>query len=139
MKRMLFTFATALLLVMTLQALAQSDQQPGQEQGAHRQRMGKRGNPDQELAHLTKQLNLTSDQQSKIKPILENQAEQMKQLHQDTSLAQQDRATKMHGIRENTTTQIRDVLNPDQQQKFDTMEKKREAHHHGKGGQTPPQ
>jgi Spy/CpxP family protein refolding chaperone len=90
--------------------------------------------------HLTKQLNLTSDQQSKIKPILENQAEQMQKLHQDSSLSQQDRMSKMREIHQNTTSQIRETLTPDQQQKLDAMKANREEHHHGqKTGQAQPQ
>jgi Spy/CpxP family protein refolding chaperone len=42
--------------------------------------------PTKNSAHMAKQLNLTSDQQSKIKPILDNQAQQMQQLHRLSSL-----------------------------------------------------
>ncbi len=151
MKKMWLTFAMALVFAMSLQAFAQYDeqgqeqeQQPqGQEQGGHGHRMGNRGsfgNPDQELARLTKQLNLTSDQQNKIKPMLENQAQQMQQLRQDTSLTQQDRFSKMRAIRDNTMTQVREVLNSDQQQKLDSMMKNREGgHRHSGSGQNPPQ
>jgi periplasmic protein CpxP/Spy len=57
---------------------------------------------DQKLQMMTKQLNLTSDQQEKIKPILENESQQMQALHQDSSMAQEDRMGKMKTIRQST-------------------------------------
>ncbi len=76
---------------------------------------------EQRLQHLTKALNLTEDQQMKIKPILENETQQLQALHQDTSIAQQDRWPKMKAIRDNTTSQITPILTPDQQKKYETM------------------
>jgi len=76
---------------------------------------------DQRLQMLTQQLNLTSDQQSQIKPILENESQQMQSLHSDSSLSQQDRMSKMREIRQNTASQIKPILTPDQQTKWDDM------------------
>jgi periplasmic protein CpxP/Spy len=76
---------------------------------------------EQRLQHLTKALNLTEDQQTKIKPILENETQQLQALRQDTSVAQQDRWSKMKAIRDNTTSQITPILTPDQQKKYETM------------------
>jgi Spy/CpxP family protein refolding chaperone len=130
---------------LSLTALAQSDQQPpaqppGQQQGmgqGHHQGMP---SPDQELAHLTQSLNLTSDQQAKIKPILEDTSKQMGAVHQDTSMSQQDRHAKIQDIHKNSMSQIREILTPDQQQKFDAMMKSHGGGHHGGGkqGQNPP-
>jgi protein CpxP len=60
---------------------------------------------DQRLQMMTKQLNLTPDQQQKIKPLLENESQQMQALHQDTSLSQEDRMSKMQQIRQSTNEQ----------------------------------
>jgi Spy/CpxP family protein refolding chaperone len=90
--------------------------------------------PDQRLQMLTKQLNLTSDQQEKIKPILESESQQMQTLRQDSSLSQEDRMSKMRQIRQGTNEQIKLVLNSDQQQKFEEMM----SHGHGGPHGAPP-
>ena len=101
--------------------------------GAHGQPMS----VDQRLQMMTKQLNLTADQQQKIKPLLESQSQQMQALHQDTSLSQEDRMSKMQQIRQSTNEQIKSSLNPDQQQKFEEM-MSRHGHGPGGAGAAPP-
>ncbi len=59
---------------------------PGSGQG-HGQRQPM--SADQRLQMLTQQLNLTSDQQEQIKPILENESQQMQSVRSDTALSQQ--------------------------------------------------
>jgi Spy/CpxP family protein refolding chaperone len=142
--RALFVFVLIMTLGVCLSGYAQSDQQePSQQQGPHGMGRGhgRPPSPDQQLAHLTQALNLTSDQQAKIKPILEDQSKQMEALRQDTSTSRQDRFAKMQEIMKNSHTQIREVLNSDQQQKFDTLMKNRMGgpHRAGPGGdQNPP-
>lgn len=116
----------------------QSQMGPG---GGHRGMMS----PDQRLQHLTKMLKLTSDQQAKIKPMLEQEQTQMQSLHQDTSMSQQDRWAKAKTIRQSTNEQIKSALTPDQQTKFTQMQE-RQMEHMGHGGmgqgqpqQAPPQ
>src|SRR5271169_4101344 len=98
MQKILCTLAlTGLLSLAGSAALAQDNTtatppQPGQGQWGH----GPHDmNPDAQLQHLTKHLDLTADQQAQIKPILESRDQQAKQLWQDQSLAPQDRHSKM--------------------------------------------
>ena len=107
---------------------AQSSQQPstqsgtGQGHGAgegHGRGMGM--NADAMLERMSKELNLTDDQKTKIKPILEEQTKQMQDARQSTSTSDQDRRAKMKQIHENTMNQIRPVLNSDQQKKLEEM------------------
>jgi periplasmic protein CpxP/Spy len=116
-------------------ALAQdSTQPPAQTESGH---MGNhRGmDPDQQLKHLSHQLNLTDDQRAKIKPLLESSHEQMQQLHQDQSLSRQDRMTKMRSIMDDTHSKIEAVLNDQQKQQFEAMmqkeQERRQEHMHG--------
>jgi Spy/CpxP family protein refolding chaperone len=90
------------------------------------------------LARLTKQLDLTDDQQAKIKPILETFHSQMQSVHQDSSLSQEDRRSKMKDARETMNSQINAVLTPDQQTKFAAMQAKMHDHHHGGEAGSPP-
>ena len=92
---------------------------------------------DQRLQVMTKQLNLTADQQQKIKPLLESENQQMQALHQDTSLSQEDRMSKMQQIRQSTNDQIKSSLNPDQQQKFEEMASRHGRGHGGPEGAPP--
>jgi Spy/CpxP family protein refolding chaperone len=117
-----------------------SDQQSGQPSGQpSEQRMGRhmggRGmmpSVDDQIKHLTKKLNLSADQQTKLKPILEDQRKQMDAIHNDASLSREDRFSKMQTLRQSSDTEIKGVLNEDQQKSFDKM---REEQHDrmGKG------
>jgi len=77
---------------------------------------------DEQVKRLSDRLNLTSDQQSKIKPILEDQRTQMEALRNDSSLSREDRMAKMRSIRESTTSKIKDNLNDDQKKQYDAMQ-----------------
>lgn len=127
-----FTLLASLLLV----TIASVAQMPPQQGGGQWQPPS----VDQRLARLTQSLDLTTDQQEKIRPILENESTQMQGLRADTSLAQPDRMAKMKQIRENTTSQINPILTAEQQKKYAEM-----ASHMGRGrgqggpeGQGPP-
>jgi hypothetical protein len=76
---------------------------------------------DEQVKHLTDKLNLTADQQSKIKPILEDQRQQMETVRNDSSLSREDRMTKMRTIRESAASKIKDNLNDDQKKQYDAM------------------
>lgn len=82
---------------------------PMQENGGHHH-----GPPDpaKRTAELTKQLNLTSDQQPKVLDALQSEHSQMESLHQDSSLSREDRHAKMMDIRKSTDDQIRGLLDP---------------------------
>lgn len=78
-----------------------------------------RGNP---LDHLTKDLNLTPDQQAKVQPILDKAKPQIQAIHQEAM-------DKMKAVMEGTTSQIRPLLTAEQQQKLDAMKKAHEDMH----------
>jgi protein CpxP len=82
--------------------------------------------PQQRTEMLTKRLNLTSDQQAKVLDTLKSEQSQMESLRSDTSLSREDRRSKMMEIHKTTDDQIRGVLDPDQQKKWDAMQARRE-------------
>ncbi|HLI61915.1 MAG TPA: hypothetical protein VKV05_00850 [Terriglobales bacterium] len=88
--------------------------------------------PDQRLEHMTKMLDLNQDQQSKIKPMLEQEQDQMQKLRADTSLTRQERMSKMMEIRQSTNKQINGVLNSDQQKKWEEMQSRQMQGAHAK-------
>ena len=82
--------------------------------------------PDKAVAHMAKRYNLSSDQQTQIKPILVNQQQQMQALRQDSSMSREDRMAKMKGIHEDSSTKIHAILNDSQKQKFAEDQQKRQ-------------
>lgn len=116
-------------------------QQPSQPTARrHRGRM----NPEAQLARMTSRYNLTADQQSQIKPILEEQQTQMQALSQEQSTSREDRRSKMMSIRTDTNNKIRAVLNDEQKAKFDADQKRmqermRQRMGGGGGGGSPQQ
>jgi protein CpxP len=106
--------------------------------GGHGMHGGHHGMPsaEEQTQRLTKKLNLSDDQQTKVKAVLEDQHKQMETLHNDSSTAQPDKRSKMREIHENSNTQIKAILNPDQQKKFDEMEQKQQERMHDR--QAPP-
>jgi periplasmic protein CpxP/Spy len=113
---------------------SQPSQEPG---GAHHGHQ----DPAQRAQELTKHLNLTSDQQTKVQEIFQSERSQMESLRQDSSLSQQDRHAKMTEIRKNAESQVRALLDSNQQKKWDEMQAKREQrmqNRHGESGSDQP-
>jgi periplasmic protein CpxP/Spy len=71
------------------------------------------------LEHLSKDLNLTDDQKAKVQPIIDQTKPQLAAIHKEAM-------EKAHVLLENATNQIRPLLTPEQQVKFDAMKKAHE-------------
>ncbi|MFZ0742831.1 MAG: hypothetical protein WAM85_00400 [Terracidiphilus sp.] len=125
-----------LALGLTAAAVAQDNPPPPQEQGQSGRGPG-RMDPDQMLKHMTKQLDLTADQQSQIKPLLVDRQQKMQAVFQDDSLSREDRRAKMRSIQEDTHSKIEAVLNDQQKQKFEAMQN-RMGRRRGENGPPPP-
>ncbi len=95
-----------------------------------------RMDPNRQLERLTSQLNLTSDQQEKIKPLLLERQQKMQALMQNQSLSQEDRRAQMRTIMEGSNNSIKANLTDDQKQKFDAMQQQR-MRRGGPGGPPP--
>jgi len=68
------------------------------------------------LEGITKQLNLTSDQQTKVQPILDAAKPQLAAIHQEAM-------QKAKGVMDSTLSQIRPLLTLEQQKKLDAVQK----------------
>jgi protein CpxP len=133
-------FAMALMLIFSGAAFAvsqdaQDSQQPRQHSGhGHGQGAGQghgqgmMSSPEAMLDHLSKELDLTADQQTKIKPIVDDTFKQMQQLRGDASMSDQDRHAKMKQVHENALNQVRPILNADQQKKLDDLMSRHTQH-----------
>ncbi|HKD81415.1 MAG TPA: hypothetical protein VKH81_17100 [Candidatus Angelobacter sp.] len=94
--------------------------QPGQQPGAAQSNAG--SNIDEQVQILSQQLNLTPDQQAKVKTALQDQHTQAMTIIQDSSLQREDKIQKIHALRESTIAKVRGTLTSDEQKtKFDQM------------------
>ena len=144
MQTKLFTLALGGLLALGVSsaAFAQDNppppQSPSQDQNMPAQGpgggRGMRMDPNRQLERLTRELNLTTDQQTQIKPMLVGRQQKMEALFQNQSLSQEDRRTQMRTISEGTNNSIKAILTDDQKQKFDAMQQRMRR---GPGG--PPE
>ena len=115
-----------------------SDQQ-SENSTPPRHHEGRHFDPAKRADMMAKHLNLNDDQKGKVQSILESEQSQMKSLRSDSSLSKQDRRSKMMDIHKSSNDQIRALLNSDQQQKWDSMQKKREERMREHRGDTAPQ
>ena len=88
-------------------------------------------------AELTAQLNLTPNQQTKVLSALQSESSQIQSVLQDTSISREDSRSKMSEIRAATDSQIRGVLDPDQQRLWDEMQTRRGQRTQRRGSATP--
>ena len=93
--------------------------------------------PDEALKRLTKDFNLTANQQAKIKPILVDRQKKMEDLMNDSGGDRQAMRQKMMQIRQDTNDQIRAQLDETQKAKFDKQEKEREDRMQNRRGGGP--
>ena len=99
MKRIII--AAAVSSTLALATLVVNAQGPGPGPGGHGHHM-MMGNP---FEHITKELNLTPDQQAKVGPIVEQSKPQIRAIHEEAM-------QKMRAVMESTTAQIRPLLTP---------------------------
>ncbi len=113
MKRNLLTFAAA--GAITLGGFALVNGQEGTDGPGGHGRWAGHGHGFA-LSHLTKSLNLTPDQQTKVQPLIDQARPQIIAIHKDAM-------QKTQAIVDKTMSQIRPMLTPDQQKKFDDLQK----------------
>jgi hypothetical protein len=70
------------------------------------------------LQKLSSELNLTDDQKTQLKPVLQGEVKQLKAIHDDSSLSADQKQQKMTEIHEGAKSQIGSILTPDQQKKL---------------------
>jgi protein CpxP len=125
--------ALGLALAGTSLAQAQDSTSPAPpHQGPHAP------NPQQQLARLTKQLQLSADQQAKIGPILQSRDQQIQALRADTSLSPPDRRAKMMSIVQDSTKQVDALLTDAQRDQWKAMREKALEHQQERRSQGVP-
>jgi Spy/CpxP family protein refolding chaperone len=116
MKPKLITLAAACAATLATISIASAQDPAAKDSSGNGPRHHHWGNA---LEHMTKTLDLTAEQQAKIRPILEQARPQI------TAIRQESRQ-KIKAIRDNIQSQIRPLLTAPQQQKLDAIRKARE-------------
>jgi Spy/CpxP family protein refolding chaperone len=75
----------------------------------------------EKLQELSSALNLTGAQKEQIKPVLEQEVQQLRGIKQDGSLSENEKEMKMKQVHDSAQGQIQAVLTPEQQQKLAQM------------------
>jgi Spy/CpxP family protein refolding chaperone len=107
----------------------------------HAQRAAQDGVPtvESQLKVLTEKLDLTGDQQSRIKPILQELHDATQKIVQDKTLSHEERLAKVRPQRYKADKQIREFLSDDQKKKLDQYLQGPHSEMHGNlSGATPP-
>ena len=110
MKLNFLTLAAAGIIALGGFAVAQSE--TGHDRGARGHGHGFA------LERLTEGLDLTPDQQAKVQPIIDRAKPQI-------AAIQREARQKMKTVMDSTMSQIRPMLTPEQQKKFDDMQNSR--------------
>jgi len=114
--------ALTLLVVLTAGVLlAGQNPAPQTPQQGHEAMGASANRVDARLQMLTEKLNLTDEQRTKLKPILQDQSQQQKAVHDDTSLSPEQKTAKIKAIHASFRDQISAVLTPEQQAKLQEM------------------
>ena len=125
----------SILTILILLAAGLTFAQPSQESQAptpNKHAGMQRGeSADQHLQMLSEKLNLTDDQKAKLRPILQDQMQQMKAVREDSSLSEEQKRAKMKPIHESLHDQINAVLTPEQRAKFKQMRQEQMQKHKG--------
>jgi Spy/CpxP family protein refolding chaperone len=129
--RLLLPIAITLMFALTAHA-----QHPGTSAGGSTTIVsggGYAGEPrvETQLKVLTEKLELTADQQDKIKLILKDLHDETDRLMQDKSLSREERRTKVRPERYKADERIRAVLNEEQKKKLDEYEQGPHSEMHG--------
>lgn len=86
---------------------------------------------DAHLRGLSERLDLSADQQVKIKPILEQMLAAREKVRQDGSLSSEARQEKEKNLHEKADKQVRKFLNEEQKRKLDQLEQEPHPGMHG--------
>lgn len=118
MTQKLISITTAAALSLAALVYLQA-KEPGEHGPNHDGPGGPHQMMENPLEHLSKELNLTDDQKAKVQPIIDQTKPQLAAIHKEAM-------EKMHALMESTGAQIRPLLTPEQQQKYDAMKKAHE-------------
>jgi len=91
--------------------------------------------PEHRMKMLSKRLNLTADQQTKLAPIMADSRQQFRAIFHDSSLSREDRIAKFKAVRKDSDAKIEALLTDEQKQNFEQLQQHMRQRAHGHRGQ----
>ena len=122
-----FFFGLTGMLTLGMTGIATAQGNAPQSQGPNQVRPGIHGprSIDQELDHLTKDLELTANQRKQVRPLLEEHHDKIQALlDKNPKLSRQDLGPQIHAICDETHHQIEALLTDHQKQLAKAMQKR---------------
>jgi len=129
--RAVFTVGLTGMLALGMTGIAMAQENAPQPQRPNQARQGIHGprSIDQELDHLTKDLELTANQRKQIRPLLEEHHDRIQVLlDKNPGRSREDLGQQIHAISDETHHQIEALLTEHQKQLAKAMQ---ERMHHG--------
>lgn len=120
MKKICLIAALALGSLLACSNLATAQDTNSSGSAPKKDKGGKRGmfSPEQQLEKMSADLKLTDDQKPKVKAVLEDGAKQRQALR---DLPQDEARTKGRALREDQDKKLKEILTPDQWDKYEKM------------------
>jgi hypothetical protein len=103
------------------QAASQAGSQAGQEAEGAASSMEVSPEVQQKLQKLSSALNLTDDQKTEIKPILQREVQKLKAIRNDSSMSDEQKRAQAQEVHVAARSEIQSLLTPKQQQKLEQM------------------
>jgi Spy/CpxP family protein refolding chaperone len=128
--RVFFIVGLTGMIALEMTGIATAQEHPPQPPGPNQARPGIHGprSIDQELDHLTKDLELTADQQKQIRPLLQEHHDRIQTLFdRNPKLSRQDLGPQIHAISDETHHQIEPLLTEHQKQLVKAMQERMHA------------
>ena len=123
--------AIALGVLMACSTVSNAQDDKGEKKG----RKGPRMTVEQEMERLTKELALTDDQQPKNKAVVEENRKKMQELYSNSSGDRAAMREKMQGLSDERDKKFKEILKPDQYEKWEKLrDKMRDEMRKKKGG-----
>lgn len=128
--------------LVTGAAVAQNEAPPPPAGSQAQAPGGQRGmGSERRVERMKTELNLTDDQTTQVKAILDDSRAKMEALRGNSALSQEDRRSQMTAIYKTEQDKVDAILTPDQKTKYDAMQarmRQRMQERGGGTGQMPP-
>ena len=127
----IFTMTMLALSSVAQQAATQTDRPAPDRSAKDEHAQGSATAVEGHLKILSEKLDLTSDQQDKAKPILQEMQDSTHKLMHDESMSPDERMDNVKACRYKADRELRKILNDDQRKKLDQVEQEQHSELHG--------
>lgn len=128
----LFAIGTLMIFALTAGAQQTATASAGVEKDNHRSAQSSTDPVENHLKKLSEQLNLSPDQEDRVRPILQEMHNGWEKAEQNQSLSDDERKAQKHAAFMKADGQIREILTDDQKKTLDQLEQQMHPEMRGK-------